>query len=195
MTDAPYAGLPRPPRARPRPAGPRRADVVVVGSGIAGLTAALRLRDQVDRVLVVTKDVLDAGSTQWAQGGIAAALGPGDTPEQHVHDTLVAGAGACDAEAVRVLVTEGPDAVRELIALGTDFDHDRRRRALADPRGRPPPRPDRARRRRRHRRRDPAGADRRGRSAAPEIEVIEHALAVDLLPRRRRRRRRASPCT
>jgi L-aspartate oxidase len=52
------------------------ADVVVVGSGIAGLTAALRLRDHVDKVLVVTKDVLSAGSTQWAQGGIAAALGP-----------------------------------------------------------------------------------------------------------------------
>ena len=84
------------------------ADVVVVGSGIAGLTAALRLRDQVEKVLVVTKDVLSAGSTQWAQGGIAAALGPGDTPDQHERDTLVAGAGACDAEAVRILVTRGP---------------------------------------------------------------------------------------
>src|SRR5690242_4183976 len=99
------------------------ADVVVVGSGIAGLTAALRLRDQVDKVLVVTKDVLSAGSTQWAQGGIAAALGPGDTPEQHETDTLVAGAGACDRDAVHALVTEGPDAVRELIALGANFDH------------------------------------------------------------------------
>jgi len=56
------------------------ADVVVVGTGIAGLTAALRLRHQVDKVLVVTKDVLSAGSTQWAQGGIAAALGPGTPP-------------------------------------------------------------------------------------------------------------------
>jgi L-aspartate oxidase len=82
----------------------------VIGSGIAGLTAALRLRAQrpTCNVLVVTKDVLNAGSTQWAQGGIAAALGPGDTPEQHEVDTLVAGAGACDLEAVRVLVTEGP---------------------------------------------------------------------------------------
>src|SRR5438045_3263461 len=87
------------------------ADVVIVGSGIAGLTAALRLYGQVDRILVVTKDVLNAGSTQWAQGGIAAALGPGDTPEQHEHDTLVAGAGACDLDAVRILVNEGPDAV------------------------------------------------------------------------------------
>src|SRR6478672_4053820 len=106
----------------PPPGWSTEADVVVIGSGIAGLTAALRLRDHVDRVLVVTKDVLDAGSTQWAQGGIAAALGPGDTPAQHEHDTLVAGAGACDADAVRVLVTEGPDAVRELIALGANFD-------------------------------------------------------------------------
>ena len=99
-------------------------DVVIVGSGIAGLTAALRLRDKVDRILVVTKDILGNGSTQWAQGGIAAALGPGDTPEQHEHDTLVAGAGACDPEAVRALVGEGAEAVHELIAWGTRFDHD-----------------------------------------------------------------------
>src|SRR3954469_17241004 len=108
----------------PEPGGTTTADVVVIGSGIAGLTAALRLRNEVGKVLVVTKDVLAAGSTQWAQGGIAAALGPGDTPEEHEQDTRVAGAGACDREAVRVLVNEGPDAVRELIALGTNFDHD-----------------------------------------------------------------------
>jgi L-aspartate oxidase len=108
----------------PEPGWTTRADVVIVGSGIAGLTAALRLREHVDKVLVVTKDVLSAGSTQWAQGGIAAAIGPGDTPQQHEVDTLVAGAGACDPAAVRALVTEGPDAVRELIELGTEFDHD-----------------------------------------------------------------------
>ena len=67
--------------------------MVVVGSGIAGLTVALRLRHHVRKILVVTKDVLSAGSTQWAQGGIAAALGPEDTPEQHERDTLVAGGG------------------------------------------------------------------------------------------------------
>src|SRR6187551_3820263 len=101
-----------------------RADVVVVGSGIAGLTAALRIHaaNPSLRLLVVTKDILSAGSTQWAQGGIAAALGPGDTPDQHLRDTLVAGAGICDEDAVRALVTEGPEAVRELIALGTVFD-------------------------------------------------------------------------
>src|SRR6059058_1750756 len=85
------------------PGWSRTADVVVVGTGIAGLTAALRLRGQVGKILVVTKDVLSAGSTQWAQGGIAAALGPGDTPAEHEIDTLVAGAGACDREAVHVL--------------------------------------------------------------------------------------------
>jgi L-aspartate oxidase len=99
-------------------------DVVIVGSGIAGLTTALRLRGKVERIAVVTKDILGAGSTQWAQGGIAAALGPGDTPEQHEVDTLVAGAGGCDRDAVRVLVGEGAEAVRELIAWGTQFDHD-----------------------------------------------------------------------
>ena len=109
--------------ARLRPGWTTRADVVVIGSGIAGLTAALRLRGRVGKIMVVTKDVLNAGSTQWAQGGIAAALGPGDTPAQHELDTLVAGAGACDVAAVRALVTEGPEAVRELIALGTNFDH------------------------------------------------------------------------
>ena len=95
--------------------------------------------------MVVTKDILSAGSTQWAQGGIAAALGDGDTPEQHLQDTLVAGAGVCDEEAVRVLVTEGPEAVRELIALGDQLRPHVRRRAVADPRGRPSSRPDRAR--------------------------------------------------
>src|ERR1044072_7555572 len=107
----------------PEPGWSTRADVVIVGSGIAGLTAALRLRDQVDKVLVVTKDVLSAGSTQWAQGGVAAAPGPADPPATHERDALVAGAGACDLEAVEILVTEGPEAVRELIALGANLDH------------------------------------------------------------------------
>ena len=99
-----------------------QADVIVVGSGIAGLTAALRLRRRVPRVLLVTKTVLDSGSTRWAQGGIAAALAPEDSPAEHLEDTLVAGAGLCDVDAVRALVTEGPPRVRELVALGAHFD-------------------------------------------------------------------------
>ncbi|MEU7117477.1 L-aspartate oxidase [Streptomyces zaomyceticus] len=106
----------------PAPGWAIDADVVVVGSGVAGLTAALRCTAAGLRTVVVTKARLDDGSTRWAQGGIAAALGDGDTPEQHLDDTLVAGAGMCDERAVRALVTEGPDAVRRLIATGADFD-------------------------------------------------------------------------
>ncbi|MEB8341035.1 L-aspartate oxidase [Streptomyces endophyticus] len=106
----------------PTPGWNVAADVVVVGSGVAGLTAALRCQAAGLRTVVVTKARLDDGSTRWAQGGVAAALGEGDTPEQHLDDTLVAGAGLCDEEAVRTLVTEGPDAVRRLIETGAHFD-------------------------------------------------------------------------
>ena len=98
------------------------ADVVVVGSGIAGLTTAIRARRAGLKVVVVTKAQVDEGSTRWAQGGIAAALAPGDTPEAHLQDTLVAGAGLCDEAAVRVLVESGPAAVRRLIKWGAEFD-------------------------------------------------------------------------
>ncbi|MFJ2758275.1 L-aspartate oxidase [Nocardioides sp. NPDC087217] len=156
------------------------ADVIVVGSGIAGLTAALRLKDQVERVAVVTKDELKAGSTQWAQGGIAAALGEGDTPAQHEVDTLVAGAGACDLEAVRVLVGEGAEAVRELIEWGAEFDKDPAGNLSLTREGG-------------HRRDRIAHADGDATGAeiqralmeavrrAPEILVFEHAMVVDLL--------------
>ncbi|MGC5536234.1 L-aspartate oxidase [Streptomyces sp. SR-10] len=106
----------------PAPGWAIDADVVVVGSGVAGLTTALRCAAAGLNTVVVTKARLDDGSTRWAQGGIAAALGEGDTPEQHLDDTLVAGAGLCDEEAVRTLVTEGPDAVRRLIDTGAHFD-------------------------------------------------------------------------
>ncbi|MFF4012489.1 L-aspartate oxidase [Streptomyces sp. NPDC001717] len=106
----------------PAPGWAVDADVVVVGSGVAGLTAALRCAAAGRRTVVVTKARLDDGSTRWAQGGIAAALGEGDTPEQHLDDTLVAGAGLCDEDAVRLLVTEGPGAVRRLIETGAVFD-------------------------------------------------------------------------
>ncbi|GAA2413580.1 L-aspartate oxidase [Streptomyces glaucosporus] len=108
--------------AGPRPGWTVGADVVVVGSGVAGLTAALRCAAAGRRTVIVTKARLDAGSTRWAQGGIAAALGEGDTPEQHLVDTLVAGADLCDETAVRTLVTEGPGAVRRLMGVGARFD-------------------------------------------------------------------------
>jgi L-aspartate oxidase len=165
--------------AAPEPGWTTRADVVVVGSGIAGLTAALRLYGRVGRIMVITKDVLNAGSTQWAQGGIAAALGPGDTPEQHEHDTLVAGAGVCDREAVRILVNEGPDAVHELISWGAVFDEHEGVLSLTREGGH-------LRDRIAHAGGDATGAEiQRALIAAveqaPEIEVVQHALAVDLL--------------
>ncbi|HZP51105.1 L-aspartate oxidase [Actinocrinis sp.] len=106
----------------PAPGWTAYADTVVVGSGIAGLTAALAAR-HAGSVLLVTKAQPADGSTRWAQGGIAAALGIGDTPEAHLADTLTAGAGLCDPETVRILVTEGPAAVRNLlINRGAEFD-------------------------------------------------------------------------
>lgn len=99
----------------------RDVDVVVIGSGAAGLAAALAVRP-LRSVLLVTKDTLDAGSTAWAQGGLAAVLDPQDSLEAHVRDTLEAGAGLCDEGAVRDVVAEAPDAIRYLMTLGAAFD-------------------------------------------------------------------------
>lgn len=98
--------------------------VVVVGSGIAGLIAALELsRDHA--VTLVTKAALADSNTRWAQGGIAAAMFPDDSVAEHIADTRRAGAGLCDERAVKVLCTEGPRRIRDLIGLGVAFDqHD-----------------------------------------------------------------------
>ncbi len=106
----------------PDPGWAETTDVVVVGSGVAGLTAALHLREAGLHVTVVTKVNIDDGSTRWAQGGIAAVLDPLDTPAAHAADTLVAGVGLSDPAAVDVLVEEGPARVRELIRWGAAFD-------------------------------------------------------------------------
>ncbi|NUO61820.1 MAG: L-aspartate oxidase [Hamadaea sp.] len=106
----------------PEPGWAESTDVVVIGSGVAGLTTALHLREAGLHVTVVTKVNIDDGSTRWAQGGIAAVLDPFDTPAAHAEDTMVAGVGLCDRAAVDVLVSEGPDRVRELIRWGTQFD-------------------------------------------------------------------------
>ena len=156
------------------------ADVIVIGSGIAGLTAALSARDKGLSVLLLTKDVLSTGSTSWAQGGIAAALGPGDSPDQHFQDTLEAGAGLCDQDSVRILVQEGPAAVKRLINLGATFDLDPSGNVALSREG--------------GHRRDRiahAGGDATGAEisralvakvlADPKVRIFEHALVLDLL--------------
>jgi L-aspartate oxidase len=99
-------------------------DYIVVGSGIAGLYTALKLSEH-GKVLIFTKRGLCESNTYHAQGGIAAALGEEDTKDLHFQDTMKAGAGLCNPTAVRVLVDEGPDRVRELIDLGVGFDRDK----------------------------------------------------------------------
>ncbi|MCU1656043.1 MAG: L-aspartate oxidase [Pseudonocardiales bacterium] len=167
--------------AAPEPGWTAEADVVIVGSGIAGLTTALHVaRHSALRIMLVTKDVLAAGSTRWAQGGIAAALGAGDSPEDHFTDTVAAGAGVCDEAAVRVLVREGPAAVRELAQIGARFDRARDGALSLTREGG------------HHRDRIAhAGGDATGAEIeralvtrvldATGVEVIEHALVLDLL--------------
>jgi L-aspartate oxidase len=99
----------------------RSFDVLVLGGGIAGLTAAIGAARRW-RVGLLTKSTFEETTTFLAQGGIAAAIGEGDSPELHFEDTLKAGAGLCDEEAVRVLVNEGPDRVRELMEICPRFD-------------------------------------------------------------------------
>jgi L-aspartate oxidase len=156
------------------------ADVIVVGSGIAGLAVAIHARRAGYRVLVVTKSYVTAGSTAWAQGGIAAALADDDSPAAHRHDTLVAGAGLCDVAAVDVLVSEGPEAIGDLVTWGTEFDRDAAGAFALTREG------GHHRRRIAHAGGDATGAEIvRAMVAAvaenPGITVIEHALAIDLL--------------
>ena len=96
-------------------------DYLILGSGIAGLYAAL-LASQHGRTAVITKGPIDESNTKYAQGGIAAAVGPGDSAADHLADTLTAGAGLCDRAAVEVLVREAPDRIRRLTELGVPFD-------------------------------------------------------------------------
>ncbi|MEL6709545.1 MAG: L-aspartate oxidase [Pseudomonadota bacterium] len=98
-------------------------DVIIIGSGAAGLTAALELAET-KRVLVLAKGSLSGGSTAWAQGGIAAVLDAGDTFENHVRDTMVAGAGLNDREAVEFVIERAPASIDRLCELGVPFNRD-----------------------------------------------------------------------
>ena len=98
-------------------------DVLIVGSGIAAISAAIVVAESAS-VLLVTKSRIQESNTFYAQGGVAVALDPLDELEAHFQDTLIAGAGLCDEAAVRKLVTEGPERVRQLIEWGTPFDRE-----------------------------------------------------------------------
>ncbi|HYJ81028.1 MAG TPA: FAD-dependent oxidoreductase, partial [Longimicrobiaceae bacterium] len=154
-----------------------QADVVVVGSGIAGLFFALKAA-RYGSVAIITKKSRPESSTNWAQGGIAAAFGADDSPELHREDTLVAGAGLCHPDAVDALVREGPARVRELIAVGVEFSRDGEGLSLGREGGH-------------SRRRIVRAADLTGREIergllqavadAPNITIHENHAAVDLL--------------
>jgi L-aspartate oxidase len=98
-----------------------RYDYIIVGSGIAGLYTALLAQEQ-GKVLIITKGSIEDCNTRYAQGGIAAAIGKNDSPELHFQDTIAAGGGLCDEEAVRILVNEAPDRITDLVNFGVPFD-------------------------------------------------------------------------
>jgi L-aspartate oxidase len=160
--------------------GKLTSDVLVVGSGIAGLCVALHAA-QFARVLMVTKREGHESNTNYAQGGIAAALGEDDRLELHERDTLTCGAGLCDPESVRVLVEEGAGEIAHLVSLGVRFDRDPRARgtlALGREGGH-------------SRRRIVHAKDRTGREvetkllklalAHPKISLLENHIMVDLI--------------
>jgi L-aspartate oxidase len=152
--------------------------VLVVGSGIAGLSVALRTSEFCD-VALITKSELGETATRYAQGGIAAALGEGDSPRLHLQDTLEAGKGLCDEDAVKVMVTEGPECLRELMELGARFDFSGGRLSLSLEGGHSVPRVAHA------------GGDATGREVElalvaavegnPRISREENVFAVDLI--------------
>src|SRR5690554_6062596 len=102
-----------------------KADYLIIGSGIAGLTIAIKLAEQFParKIIVVTKSSKEESNTQYAQGGIAVVMDEiNDHFEKHIEDTLICGDGLCDREVVEIVVTEGPKRLQELIDWGTQFD-------------------------------------------------------------------------
>ncbi|MFC1939263.1 L-aspartate oxidase [Chloroflexota bacterium] len=152
-------------------------DYIIVGSGIAGLYTALLARAE-GRVLIVTKGGIDDCNTRFAQGGIAAAIGRNDSPELHFKDTIAAGDGLCDEETVRILVTEAPERISELVSFGVPFDTLHGEIALAREAAHSVPRILHA------------GGDATGehievtlstQTRSSKIQVLEHSLAIEIL--------------
>ncbi len=165
-----------------------RYDYVVIGTGIAGLSFALKAAAH-GRVAVVTKRAPAESNTRYAQGGIACVTSPDDSFELHVADTLEAGAGLCDEAVVRAIVTDAPERIRELIEIGVHFDE---RESLP---GEPPHELDLGREGGHSRRRILHSRDITGReieeallravTAHPQIELLQNHLAIDLITLRK----------
>jgi L-aspartate oxidase len=158
---------------------PVRTDVLVLGAGLAGLYGALRAAAQGARVTLVTKGSLQASNSYLAQGGVAAAIGLGDSPADHAADTIAAGRGLCDPAAVDVLVAEGPERIADLEQLGVPFDRARDGAYLLGREG------GHGRRRILHAGGAATGAAIAGAliarvAAEPRIEVMEHTAAIAL---------------
>jgi L-aspartate oxidase len=154
------------------------ADVVVIGSGIAGLRSGIEAA-RYGKVIVLTKRHASESNTDYAQGGVAAVLSPADSVEDHVRDTLVAGAGLCDEAVVRHVVSEGPALVKELIEWGADFDRDDGRLLFTQEGGH-------SKARIIHAHGDATGHEIERvalarASAEKNITIVEHAYAVDVL--------------
>lgn len=157
-------------------------DVLVIGSGIAGLSFALEMAES-GSVMVVTKKDRAESATNYAQGGIAAAIGEGDSPELHVHDTLEAGAGLCKEEIVRIVAEEGPNRIRQLIDWGAEFTHEGDHLSLGREGGHST---NRIVYKSDHTGREVEHALIQAIKAHPNIEIWENALAVDLVTDRHR---------
>ena len=99
-----------------------KADFLVIGSGIAGLTLALKAAE-FGRVVIVTKRNISESNTMYAQGGIASVWSSEDTFEKHINDTLIAGDGLCNRNIVEMTVRQGPDRIKELIEMGVGFTY------------------------------------------------------------------------
>jgi len=135
------------------------SDFLVIGSGIAGLSFALQAADH-GRVAIVTKREIAESATRYAQGGIASVFSTEDSFDAHIQDTMVAGAGICHEDVVRMVVEEGPHTIRNLIEVGGQVYHQYHRgRIRPDPRGWPQRPPDSARGRH-HRPRNRTGTGR-----------------------------------
>jgi L-aspartate oxidase len=160
-----------------------RTDFIVIGSGIAGLRAAIALA-AAGQVAVLTKDLIVESNTEYAQGGIAAALSEDDDAGLHFQDTMEAGAGLCDQEAVGVLVREGPRYILELIEHGAEFDREGGRLAMTREAAH-------SRRRILHARGDATGHEIVRALLAwsrqlPNVEYLQHAYTQSLIVRRGR---------